>query len=116
MFTGIIEEIGTIRQMIPGKVSYRVIIGAEKVLEDTAGFSNADWTFGTSQSRIRPIAASLRSAATTTIFFPKAPRPRFPSAGPPTYASSTSTVPERRSRPGRTIARCNLCRHSHAVL
>ena len=35
MFTGIIEEIGTIKQMIPGKVSYRITVTAEKVLQGT---------------------------------------------------------------------------------
>ncbi len=35
MFTGIIEEIGTVKQMIPGKVSYRIIISANKVTEGT---------------------------------------------------------------------------------
>ena len=35
MFTGIIEEIGTIKQMIPGKVSYKITVSAEKVLQGT---------------------------------------------------------------------------------
>jgi riboflavin synthase len=35
MFTGIVEEIGTIKQMIPGKKSYKITISAEKVLEGT---------------------------------------------------------------------------------
>ena len=35
MFTGIIEEIGTIKQMIPGKKSYKITVSAEKVLEGT---------------------------------------------------------------------------------
>lgn len=35
MFTGIIEEIGTVRQMIPGKESYRLTVNARKVLEGT---------------------------------------------------------------------------------
>ncbi|MCR4671657.1 MAG: riboflavin synthase [Lachnospiraceae bacterium] len=35
MFTGIIEEMGTIREMSPGGQSYRVTIGADKVLEGT---------------------------------------------------------------------------------
>lgn len=35
MFTGIIEEIGTVKQMIPGKESYRLTVSAEKVLEGT---------------------------------------------------------------------------------
>lgn len=34
MFTGIIEEIGTVKQMIPGTVSYRLTVSANKVLED----------------------------------------------------------------------------------
>ena len=35
MFTGIIEEIGTVKQMLPGRVSYRLTVSAEKVLEGT---------------------------------------------------------------------------------
>lgn len=35
MFTGIIEEIGTIKQMIPGKKSYKITISADKVLQGT---------------------------------------------------------------------------------
>ena len=35
MFTGIIEEIGTVKQMIPGKESYRLTVSAQKVLEGT---------------------------------------------------------------------------------
>ena len=35
MFTGIIEEMGTIREMSPGGRSYRVTIAADKVLEGT---------------------------------------------------------------------------------
>lgn len=35
MFTGIIEEIGTVKQMIPGKESYRLTVSASKVLEGT---------------------------------------------------------------------------------
>ena len=35
MFTGIIEEIGTIKQMIPGRVSYKITVSAKKVLEGT---------------------------------------------------------------------------------
>lgn len=34
MFTGIIEETGTLRQVRPGAVSATVVIGAEKVLKD----------------------------------------------------------------------------------
>ena len=32
MFTGIIEEIGTVKQLVPGKVSYRLTISAASVL------------------------------------------------------------------------------------
>ena len=35
MFTGIIEEIGTVRQLIPGTVSYKLSVNASKVLEGT---------------------------------------------------------------------------------
>ena len=35
MFTGIIEEIGTVKQLVPGKVSYRLTVSAGKVLEGT---------------------------------------------------------------------------------
>ena len=35
MFTGIIEEVGTVRQLIPGTVSYRLTVSASKVLEGT---------------------------------------------------------------------------------
>ena len=35
MFTGIVEEIGTIKQMIPGKKSYKITISADKVLQGT---------------------------------------------------------------------------------
>ncbi len=35
MFTGIIEEVGTIKQMVPGKVSYKITVKAKKVLEGT---------------------------------------------------------------------------------
>ena len=35
MFTGIIEEIGTVKQLVPGKVSYRLTVSAQKVLEGT---------------------------------------------------------------------------------
>lgn len=35
MFTGIIEEIGTVKQMIPGTVSYRLTVNAKKVLDGT---------------------------------------------------------------------------------
>ena len=35
MFTGIIEEIGTVRQLIPGTVSYKLTVSAGKVLEGT---------------------------------------------------------------------------------
>jgi riboflavin synthase len=35
MFTGIIEEIGTVKQMLPGKDSYRLTVSAQKVLEGT---------------------------------------------------------------------------------
>ncbi len=35
MFTGIIEEIGTVKQMIPGTVSYRLTVNAKKILEGT---------------------------------------------------------------------------------
>ena len=33
MFTGIIEEIGIVKQLVPGKVSYRLTVSANKVLE-----------------------------------------------------------------------------------
>src|SRR5207245_7643585 len=42
-------------------------------------------------------------------------RPLAHSSTPPRSVSSTSTVPVRRSRPGRTIARRNLWSHVHAV-
>ena len=35
MFTGIIEEIGIVKQLVPGKVSYRLTVSANKVLEGT---------------------------------------------------------------------------------
>lgn len=35
MFTGIIEEIGTVKQMIPGRESYSLTVNASKVLEGT---------------------------------------------------------------------------------
>ena len=35
MFTGIIEEIGTVKQLIPGTVSYKLVVSADKVLEGT---------------------------------------------------------------------------------
>ena len=35
MFTGIIEEIGTVRRLIPGTVSYKLTVSASKVLEGT---------------------------------------------------------------------------------
>ncbi len=35
MFTGIIEETGTVKQLIPGSVSYRLVVSADKVLEGT---------------------------------------------------------------------------------
>ena len=34
MFTGIIEEIGIVKQLVPGKVSYRLTVSANKVLEE----------------------------------------------------------------------------------
>ena len=37
MFTGIIEEIGTIKQMIPGKKSYKITVSAEKELNLNIG-------------------------------------------------------------------------------
>ena len=36
MFTGIIEEVGTVKQLIPGTVSYKLSVSASKVLEGTA--------------------------------------------------------------------------------
>jgi hypothetical protein len=39
----------------------------------------------------------------------------LPFSTPPTYVSSTSTVPRSESRPGRTIARRNLCSQVQAV-
>ena len=35
MFTGIIEEVGTVKQLIPGTVSYKLTVSASKVLEGT---------------------------------------------------------------------------------
>ena len=37
MFTGIIEEIGIVKQLVPGKVSYRLTVSANKVLEQRSG-------------------------------------------------------------------------------
>ena len=43
--------------------------------------------------------------------------PTFSFAGfsPPIKVSSTSTIPDKQSRPGRTMARRNLCNHVQAV-
>ena len=41
--------------------------------------------------------------------------PNMPGVTPPTNVSSTSTMPDSRSRSGRTIARRSLCSHAHAV-
>ena len=41
--------------------------------------------------------------------------PNLPGLTPPTIVSSTSTIPDSRSRSGRTIARRSLCSHAHAV-
>lgn len=35
MFTGIIEEVGTVKQLLPGSTSYKLTVSAKKVLEDT---------------------------------------------------------------------------------
>jgi len=35
MFTGIIEEIGTVKQLVPGRVSYKLTVSADKVIEGT---------------------------------------------------------------------------------
>ena len=35
MFTGIIEEIGTVKQLVPGGESYRLTVSAKKILEGT---------------------------------------------------------------------------------
>lgn len=35
MFTGIIEEVGTVKQLVPGTVSYKLTVSASKVLEGT---------------------------------------------------------------------------------
>src|SRR4051794_13345569 len=61
--------------------------------------------------------AARAPAAPTTIDLPLSRRrpPRRPSSRPPTYASSTSTTPERRSRSGRSIARRSLCSIVQAV-
>ena len=46
---------------------------------------------------------------------PPAPRPRLPSWGPPTYVSSTSTLPESGERSGATMHRRSFWSHDHAV-
>jgi hypothetical protein len=51
---------------------------------------------------MRPICPSFSCAATITKALPSAPRPRLPGFSPPMYVSSTSIVPDKRSRPGRT--------------
>jgi hypothetical protein len=66
-------------------------------------------------NRMGPIASPACCAATTTSTLPCVPRPRLPGLGPPMKISSTSTMPLSRSRPGRTIARRNLCSKFHAV-
>jgi hypothetical protein len=47
---------------------------------------------------------------------PVAPRPLLPGFSPPMKVSSTSTIPDKQSRPGRTMAGRNLCNHGQAVL
>lgn len=54
-------------------------------------------------------------AVATSAFFPVW-RPETPSSMPPTNVSSTSTWSERRSRPGRTIARRSSWSRVRAVL
>ena len=34
MFTGIVEELGTVRRVLPGARAGKIVIGARKVLED----------------------------------------------------------------------------------
>jgi len=67
--------------------------------------------------RMRPIpSSSLSSTATPTNTLPAAPRPHLPGFFlPPTYVSSTSTIPLSRSLSGLTIARRSLCSHCQAV-
>ena len=54
--------------------------------------------------RMQPIPRPCSAASITTIVLLSISRPRLPFSGPPTYVSSSSTVPPSASRPGRLAA------------
>ncbi len=80
-----------------------VLPGSTMVL--MAAASVCVFASGITLIRILPNPAfPLSSTATRMSTFPAAPRPLFPGFTPPRNTSSTSTVPERRSRPTRVMA------------
>jgi hypothetical protein len=81
--------------------------GEQAVCRDIADILKAD--------AAEPPAILLGCYAMAMMALRSVSRPRVPASGPPTQVSSTSTVPESRSRPGRTIARRSLCSQVHAV-
>src|SRR5450755_442840 len=80
------------------------------------GIGRCGETSSTECSRIRPKPLGcLISTAIATIDLVAVSRPGTAPSTPPTYASSTSTQPLRRGRPGRTIAKRNRCSIAPAV-
>ena len=83
----------------------------------TNGCSDADDPSLRTAKRQRPKPfGSLTSMATPTrTFLPLARPPLSPCSSPPMNVSSTSTIPVRRSRPGRTSTDRNRCSIVQAV-
>ena len=123
----ITEQLGDMREEIPypnpAESTSRYPVHPSVLMRDPgstmdnkAVLMEAAEASGITDKRILPILFKPFSCeATSTNCFPSAPRPRFPGFFPPIRVSSTWTVPDKRSLPGRIIARRNLCSQDHAV-
>jgi len=67
------------------------------------------------RQRPYPRGCLTSTATPTSSFLPLARPPRSPSSSPPMKVSSTSTLPDSRSRPGRTSTDRSRCSIAHAV-
>ena len=81
------------------------------------GFSDSAEASASTAIRQRPIhrGAPTSTAMPVSTFLPLARPPRSPGSCPPMNVSSTSTVPDSRSRPGRTSTDRSRCSIAHAV-
>ena len=81
------------------------------------GFSDSAEASASTAIRQRPIPRGppTSTAMPVSTFLPLARPPLSPGSGPPMNVSSTSTVPDSRSRPGRTSTDRSRCSIAHAV-